>query len=260
MRIRQRNPWTGLTAVLFLLLTLRATPSDPATPTKRQMQSDAAERLARREMAMLLAGGPLPALGFAVFSARDVEHAVNGTARRLDLFGADSAVGPRGRLLSGLPYGAILAAAGERNHVDALLLAAVVEAESRFAPHAVSPCGAVGLMQLLPATGEAYGIKNLRDPSANVEAGSRYLQDLLVRFRGRPDLALAAYNTGPEVVARYGCVPPYRETQDFVKRVLSRYADHRQQVEREASEVSAGSLAAADLDLGLTAVGHKLLR
>jgi soluble lytic murein transglycosylase-like protein len=228
-------------AVLFLLLALRATPSDPATPSKSQMRSAAAERGAGRQLAMAIAGAPPSALGFALFSAGDLAAAVGGQNRSLGLFGADSAVDPHGRLLRGLPYGAILAAAEERNHVDGLLLAAVVEAESQFSPHAVSPCGAVGLMQLLPATGEAYGIKNLRDPWANVEAGSRYLQDMLARFRGRPDLALAAYNTGPEVVARYGCVPPYRETQDFVKRVLGRYAVHCQEVQRETLAISAAS-------------------
>jgi soluble lytic murein transglycosylase-like protein len=258
-RKRDRKLLAAPPAVLFLLLALRATPSDPATPSKGQMQSDAAERLARRQLAMLIAGSPLPSMGFALFSAGDVAAAVAGQSRSLGLFGGDSAVDPRGRLLRGLPYGAILAAAEARNHVDALLLAAVVEAESRFSPHAVSPCGAVGLMQVLPSTGEAYGVKNLRDPSANVEAGSRYLQDMLARFQGRPDLALAAYNTGPEVVARYGCVPPYRETQDFVKRVLSRYAVHCQEVEREASAISAANLAGS-LDPGSPAPGHYLLR
>jgi soluble lytic murein transglycosylase-like protein len=258
-RKRDRKLLAAPPAVLFLLLALRATPSDPATPSKGQMQSDAAERLARRQLAMLIAGGPLPSWGFALFSAGDVAAALGGQTRSLGLFAADSAVDRRDRLLRGLPYGAILAAAEERNHVDALLLAAVVEAESQFAPHAVSPCGAVGLMQLLPATGEAYGIKNLRDPTANVEAGSRYLQDMLARFRGRPDLALAAYNTGPEVVARYGCVPPYRETQDFVKRVLSRYAFHRQAVERQASPISTAALAGRP-DLGVAAATPKLLR
>ncbi len=258
-RKRDRKLLAAPPAVLFLLLALRATPSDPATPSKGQMQSDAAERLARRQLAMLIAGGPLPSLGFSLFSAADVAAAASGQSRSLGLFGADSAVDPRGRLLRGLPYGAILAAAEARNHVDALLLAAVVEAESQFSPHAVSPCGAVGLMQILPATGEAYGIKNLRDPSANVEAGSRYLQHMLERFRGRPDLALAAYNTGPEVVARYGCVPPYRETQDFVKRVLSRYALHRQEAQREGPAVAAASLAAAP-DPGSPAQDRYLLR
>lgn len=117
----------------------------------------------------------------------------------------------------------------ERNHLDALLLAAVVEAESQFIPDAISPGGAVGLMQLLPSTGRDYGVRDLLDPFANLDAGSRYLCDLVSRFRGKLDLAVAAYNAGPEVVVRYGRVPPYRETQDFVRRVMERYQCHQQQ-------------------------------
>jgi soluble lytic murein transglycosylase-like protein len=224
----KRMPLTVPAMILFLVLALRASPSDPVTLSKSLTQLNSHPQLA---------GRPLAAAAFAALSPADVDAALalDKQPRQLSLFRVDSAFVSRGRLLRHLPYGAILEAAEERNHVDALLLAAVVEAESQFAPHAVSPCGAVGLMQVLPATGEAYGVKNLRDPSDNVEAGSRYLQDLLVRFKGRPDLALAAYNTGPEVVARYGCVPPYRETREFVKRVLGRYAYRVQQVERQAS-------------------------
>jgi len=175
---------------------------------------------------------PLSNLSDGAVSPADLNSALGTHSRHLGLFRSDTAVDGRRELLRRLPFGAILAAAGERNRVDSLLLAAVVETESRFAPHAVSPCGAVGLMQLLPSTGEDYGAKDLRDPYANVDAGSRYLRRLLDRFQGRPDLAIAAYNTGPEVVARYGCVPPYRETQDFVKRVLTRYDQHQHALAR----------------------------
>jgi soluble lytic murein transglycosylase-like protein len=191
---------------------------------------------ARSQLAGISSGGsillgprldPWSSLREGTVSPADLNAALGARPRRLGLFLGDTAVDGRRELLRRIPYGAILAAAGERNRVDSLLLAAVVETESRFAPHAVSPCGAVGLMQLLPSTGEDYGVKDLRDPYANVDAGSRYLRVLLNRFHGRPDLAIAAYNTGPEVVARYGCVPPYRETQDFVKRVLTRYGQHQ---------------------------------
>lgn len=193
---------------------------------------------ARWELAALLNGSsmsrldPFSNLSEGAVSPADLNSALGAHPRRLGLFGSDTAVDARRELLRRMPFGAILAAAGERNRVDSLLLAAVVETESRFAPHAVSPCGAVGLMQLLPSTGEDYGAKNLQDPYANVDAGSRYLRVLLDRFQGRPDLAIAAYNTGPEVVARYGCVPPYRETQEFVKRVMSRYDHHQHALAR----------------------------
>jgi soluble lytic murein transglycosylase-like protein len=180
----------------------------------------------------MLTGAARSSLARSAVSSADLNAALGAGQRRFGLFRVESAVDGRREVLRHLPFGAILAAAGERNRVDSLLLAAVVENESRFAPHAVSPCGAVGLMQLLPSTGEDYGAKDLQDPYANIDAGSRYLRVLLDRFKGRPDLAIAAYNTGPEVIARYGCVPPYRETQDFVKRVLTRYDQHRQELAR----------------------------
>ncbi|MBV8202526.1 MAG: lytic transglycosylase domain-containing protein [Acidobacteria bacterium] len=228
---RARVRSAALATPLFLALSIQAVPSHPAIP--RHLVSPAGDKaLGRAQLATMLTGGARPWLARDTVSAADLNAALGARQRRFGLFRSESAVDHRREVLRRLPFGAILAAAGERNRIDSLLLAAVVETESRFAPHAVSPCGAVGLMQLLPSTGEDYGVKNLRDPYANIDAGSRYLRVLLERFNGRPDLALAAYNTGPEVIARYGCVPPYRETQDFVKRVLTRYDQHRQELAR----------------------------
>jgi hypothetical protein len=227
-QIRRRVPAFAPATFLFLLLALRATPSDPAVPSPSQRLPEIDPHGIRQQLALLMADGAVAKPGAGLFSLRDLDTALGGPRHRLGLFRPDSAVDGRPELLRAVPYGDLLLAAGLRHHVDSLLLAAVVEAESQFLPHAVSPCGAVGLMQLLPGTGRAYGIVDLLEPSANIEAGSRYLRALLDRFKDRPDLALAAYNTGPEVVARYGCVPPYRETQDFVRRVLGRYARHRQ--------------------------------
>ena len=86
-------------------------------------------------------------------------------------------------------------------------------------------------MQLLPSTGRLYGIHDLLDPVANLDAGSRYYVELRDRFEGDDELALAAYNTGPEVVARYRCVPPYRETRNFVRKVLTLYHSHQDQAQ-----------------------------
>jgi soluble lytic murein transglycosylase-like protein len=217
--------WTTL---LCLVLLLRGNPSGPAAAVKHDPLLPNAALSPRPALAAaLMAGVSMPPPEFAVMSSGDLSAALGTRQRHFGLFRPEAAVDPRRELLRRLPYGNLLAAAGQRHHVDSLLLAAVVEAESRFVAHAISPCGAVGLMQLLPSTGEGYGIFDLRDPSANIEAGSRYLRALLDRFQNRSDLALAAYNTGPEVVARYGCVPPFRETQDFVKRVLDRYGKHR---------------------------------
>jgi soluble lytic murein transglycosylase-like protein len=225
---------------------------------------------ARSQLAGILNGSSMSRLDRwssrreGAISPADLSAALGARPRRLGLFRSDTAVDGRRELLRRMPFGAILAAAGERNRVDSLLLAAVVETESRFAPRAVSPCGAVGLMQLLPSTGQDYGVKDLRDPYANVDAGSRYLRVLLHRFQGRPDLAIAAYNTGPEVVARYGCVPPYRETQDFVRRVLARYGQHQHALARVSvprpSQVRAAAAPSRDAPSSRRSEGEGLAR
>jgi soluble lytic murein transglycosylase-like protein len=232
---RARVPFAALALLLFLALSIQAIPSQPPTPRQALLPAPVREDSGRRALAAILADDSPLRWGADAVSPGDLDAALGAPPRRFGLFGADSAVEGRRELLRRIPFGAILAAAGERNQVDPLLLAAVVESESRFAPHAVSSSGAVGLMQVLPSTGEGYGAKDLRDPYANVDAGSRYLRGLLDRFRERPDLAIAAYNTGPEVVARFGRVPPYRETRDFVKRVLTCYARHRQALARSSA-------------------------
>ncbi|MBW2060090.1 MAG: lytic transglycosylase domain-containing protein [Deltaproteobacteria bacterium] len=111
----------------------------------------------------------------------------------------------------------------QRHGVSPALIKAVIKAESRFDPQAISRKGAIGLMQVMPATAKAPSIRNLFDPHYNIQAGVKYLKKLLVMFDGNETLALAAYNSGPRKVKRYGGVPPFRETRVFVKRVLTYY-------------------------------------
>jgi soluble lytic murein transglycosylase-like protein len=107
--------------------------------------------------------------------------------------------------------------------LDPALVLAVVEAESGQAEGAVSPKGAIGLMQLLPETAAEVGFPDPADPASNLEAGCKYLSALLSSFGGDVELALAAYNAGPGAVRHWGTVPPYRETKQFIARVASRY-------------------------------------
>ncbi len=111
--------------------------------------------------------------------------------------------------------------------IDRALVHAVVTAESAYDPNALSPAGALGLMQLMPDTAARYGVRNRADPVQNVYAGVRYLRDLIVQFDS-VSLARAAYNAGEQAVIRHGNrIPPYRETRDYVRRVLYYYRKYR---------------------------------
>jgi len=115
----------------------------------------------------------------------------------------------------------LVAEAAQAYHVRPELVQAVIDAESRGDPSAVSRAGAEGLMQLMPATSEQYGVFNPFDPQANVNGGTHYLADLLRRYRGNLRLALAAYNAGPGAVSAARGIPNFGETQAYVARVTA---------------------------------------
>jgi len=114
-----------------------------------------------------------------------------------------------------------------RYGMDHLLVKALIKAESRFDHEAVSPRGAMGLMQLMPGTARDMGVKDPFDPRENIEGGVRYLKALMRQFNNDVALALAAYNAGPETVRRYGCVPPYRETRQYLRKVIEFYSIYK---------------------------------
>ena len=121
----------------------------------------------------------------------------------------------------------LIAATCQRYGVEFALVKAVIKAESAFDPSALSPAGARGLMQLMPATAAQHGVDNTHNPQSNIEGGVRHIRLLLNRFRGNLPLTLAAYNAGPEAVDRYHGVPPYVETRTYVQRVLQYRESYR---------------------------------
>ncbi|MBI3449401.1 MAG: lytic transglycosylase domain-containing protein [Acidobacteria bacterium] len=130
--------------------------------------------------------------------------------------------------------GDLVSGSATRYGFDPAFVQSVVAAESAFDQRAVSKAGARGLMQLMPDTARRFGIKDVHDPATNLEAGVAFLRELVSRFDGDVTLALAAYNAGPESVARYGGVPPYEETRAYLARIRSYYGDDLQRADRAA--------------------------
>jgi peptidoglycan DL-endopeptidase CwlO len=138
---------------------------------------------------------------------------------------AAPAAAASGGSLAGVPYADLFTRAGSRHGVDPALLAAVAQQESGFDASAVSPAGAQGLMQFMPATARGLGVDPF-DPASAVDGAARYLAELTEQF-GSTELGLAAYNAGPGTVSRYGGIPPYAETQDYVRTVTSKAEAYR---------------------------------
>lgn len=121
----------------------------------------------------------------------------------------------------------IISDAANALQVDQALVRAIIHAESSFNVNAISSKGASGLMQLMPATAKRYGVQDIFDPEQNIWGGVRYMRDLLAMFDDNVTLALAAYNAGENAVIRYGGIPPYRETQNYVERVIKLHQTYR---------------------------------
>ena len=124
-------------------------------------------------------------------------------------------------------YDNLISDASERYGVSFPLLKAIIKAESDFDPHAVSKKGATGLMQIMPENFKPLGIRDPFDPWQNINAGARYFKQMYDRFKGKLTLSLAAYNAGPTAVDHYKTIPPYEETEEYVRRVMKYYYNYK---------------------------------
>jgi len=162
----------------------------------------------------------------AVFVPAYVQAALasSQSSTKLDSYVSDDVIGSTAyaNSLSGAnQYSSIIEKAAATYNVPEKLIAAVIKQESNFNPLALSHAGAQGLMQLMPKTAQYLGVSNAFDPEQNIMAGAKYLRQMLDKFDNDPTLALAAYNAGASRVTKYGGVPPFKETQNYVKKVMN---------------------------------------
>lgn len=231
MSIRTRASRVTLATALFVVVTLNSPPTIPSISEDRPEPPSPEEIMVLQELLQWI--GPEDRDFFAVRPA-DIARAVRSRPTSFQLFRSMNPRDERVALLSDLPYAGLIERAASRYSLDELLLAAVIEVESAFNAEAVSPVGAIGLMQVMPSTAAQYGSGDPSNPATNVDLGARYLSSMLDTFGGDIELALAAYNAGPGNVRRFKGVPPFRETQLYVGKVLRRYVDHHQDVWRKS--------------------------
>jgi len=155
------------------------------------------------------------------------------------------------------PYASLIHSAASKHGVDETLIQRVIAAESNFNPRAVSRKDALGLMQLLPETAARYSVANVFDPEQNIDGGTRYLKDLLEQYQGNLPLALAAYNAGPDMVERYRGIPPFPETQSYVRRITAELARRKAHSKAARKPVQFGAVDRAYVNKNLQKIARK---
>jgi soluble lytic murein transglycosylase-like protein len=180
------------------------------------------------ELQQLIQPAPVQPAGTSSFAAQlATASAAAPTAATATAATAGTAATGASALPAGTPFAAEITAAAQQHGLDPALLAGLIKQESGFNPNAVSPAGARGLTQLMPGTAAGLGVSNPLDPAQAIDGGARYLKQQLEAFGGDVTKALAAYNAGPGAVQRYGGVPPYAETQNYVRSVQAHAASFR---------------------------------
>ena len=175
-----------------------------------------------------------PSLDMAPISEKnlpELEVVVYSTTVQPLQFLAPRAVAPPKKKSPDAPFEHFINQAATTHQVDPALIKAIIMAESRYNPKAVSKRGAKGLMQLMPVTAKSLGVEDSFDPEDNINGGVMYFKKMLDRFEGDVELALAAYNAGSRYVRKYGGVPPFRQTQTYIKKVFQYHRHYKQEVE-----------------------------
>jgi soluble lytic murein transglycosylase-like protein len=127
-------------------------------------------------------------------------------------------------------YDNLVRSIAKKYRVEHTLIHSIIRAESNYDRFAVSSKGALGMMQLMPATAIQYGVKNVFDPRENIEGGVKYLKDLIKLYNGNTKLVLAAYNAGQEAVKKYNGIPPYRETRNYISKIMDRFGYNKEYI------------------------------
>ena len=151
-------------------------------------------------------------------------------------------------------YHKLIEKIADLHDVDAALIKAIVKAESSYDPQAVSHAGAMGLMQLMPATAAEVGVTDTFNPEENLHGGIKYYKKMLIQFKGNIELALAAYNAGSGAVITYKGIPPYKETREYIERVKSFYEEYKKQAESIEESISADAVRALLTKPGIMAI------
>jgi soluble lytic murein transglycosylase-like protein len=176
-------------------------------------------------LVLILAAAPAAADIYMYIDSQGVMHFTNTpTSTQYRVYIKEKPKRRVGRLQDMDRYDDIMAEAQRLHGVDAPLIKAMVRAESAFDPRAVSHKGALGLMQIMPKNLKRLKVRDPYNPWDNIMGGARYIKEMLVRFEGQLPLALAAYNAGPQIVEQYRGIPPYNETQNYVRKVMRFYA------------------------------------
>ncbi|HEY7629713.1 MAG TPA: lytic transglycosylase domain-containing protein [Thermoleophilaceae bacterium] len=203
--------------------------------------TDAVARISQLEalIASASAGSPSPTVSSSASFGDQLAQATSTTATAATTTSADAGSGST-------PYEDLINAAASKYGIDPAVLKGLIQQESGFNPNAGSPAGAQGLTQLMPGTASSLGVTDVHDPAQSIDGGAHYLKMQLDRFGGDYSKALAAYNAGPGAVQRYGGVPPYSETQNYVKNVLAFAQQYRQ--DGGTAATAAQSLSSPNLD------------